>query len=339
MPDMHTKLIFDVKVSPAYAVITVSDLFASIQARMLLAPGLAAVDDGQPYEKASPNIPPLLYTPEFIPVMENAYREGQPHQYQRNLAKEDRIADSDEFRYRLDDIDKESSIQDGNTSCLATCTNSDFEDDPLKSSYTYDVEGEGGDLAPLTSCVGTRWFRAPELLYGSVNYGPEIDLWSLGCIFAELLSLEPLFPGTSDIDQLGRIFTIMGNLSEEVWPGCVHLPDYKTISFNKVEKPTGLEACLPNRSPDEILLVKKLLCYDPASRATSMELLHDKYLNEEPLPVLVSELRVPPKNSEHDEDSPGEWGDYRDFNSDSDLDDFGPVKFSRTENGFSVQFS
>nr|GMC65331.1 cyclin-dependent kinase F-1 [Ipomoea batatas] len=300
------------------------------QARMLLAPGLAAVDDGQPYGKASRNVPTPMYTPEFNPVMENAYREGQSHHYQRNVAKEDRIADSDEFRYRLDDID---SIQDGNTSCLATCTNSDFEDDPLKSSY---VEDEEGDLAPLTSCVGTRWFRAPELLYGSVNYGPEIDLWSLGCIFAELLSLEPLFPGTSDIDQLGRIFTILGNLSEEVWPGCVHLPDYKTISFNKVEKQTGLEACLPNRSPDEILLVKKLLCYDPAGRATSMELLHDKYLNEDPLPVLVSELRVPPKNSELDEDSPGEWGD---LNSDSDMDDFGPVQFSRTENGFSVQFS
>lgn len=290
------------------------------QARILLAPGLVAVDDDGDDVHPYGNPPAQLKPSEFVPV----------------------LAETDDLRYRVDDFDKESSIADGNTSCLATCSNSDFGDDPLKSSssYTYEVEGEGGGdtLAPLTSCVGTRWFRAPELLYGSINYGPEIDLWSLGCIFAELLSSEPLFPGTSDIDQLGRIFTILGDFSEEVWPGCVHLPDYKIISFNTVEKPVGLEKCLPNRSSDEIALVKKLLCYDPASRATAMELLHDKYLNEKPLPVPVSELRVPTKNSDDQEDE-DTLGDYRDCNSDSDLDYFGPVKFSKTENGFSLQFS
>ncbi|CAH9102894.1 unnamed protein product [Cuscuta epithymum] len=292
------------------------------QARMLLPPTLAAVhEDAHP-----PNGSTLAQTkpPESIAV----------------------IGDTDKLRQRLGDIDKEYSMPDGNTCCLATCTNSDLEGDYDSSkscAYIYEVEGEGGGgdiVAPLTSCVGTRWFRAPELLYGSIQYGPEIDMWSLGCIFAELLSLEPLFPGTSDIDQLGRIFSVLGDFSEEVWPGCVHLPDYNIISFNKVEKPIGLEGCLVNRSPDEILLVKKLLCYDPAGRGTAMELLlHDKYLNEEPLPVAVSELRVPPKCSDDDDDE-DPLGDYRDgFDSDSDLDDFGPVKLSTTKNGFSLQFS
>ncbi|KAL0308601.1 UNVERIFIED_CONTAM: Cyclin-dependent kinase F-1 [Sesamum radiatum] len=237
------------------------------------------------------------------------------------------------------DIDEDSATHDGGTSCLATCAASDVED-PFQQTYSYEAEeGRIDGNGPLTSCVGTRWFRAPELLYGSTNYGLEIDLWSVGCIFAELLSLEPLFPGNSDIDQLGKIFSILGNLTDEVWPGCVRLPDYKIISFGKVEKPVGLEACLPNRSPDEVLLVRKLLCFDPASRATAMELLHDKYLNEEPLPIPLSELRIPSKHGIQDEDSSVEWNDYKDFDSDSDFDYFGSSHIRTTDNGFSIRFT
>lgn len=187
--------------------------------------------------------------------------------------------------------------------------------------HTYDPDEGGEDnYGPLTSCVGTRWYRAPELLYGSTNYGIEVDLWSLGCIFAELLSLQPLFPGSSDIDQLARIFNVLGNLTEETFPGCSNLPDFKMISFCKIEKPIGLESCLPNCSPDEVPIVKKLVCFDPASRATAMELLHDKYLNEEPLPVSISELRVPSSKFAPDEDSLGDWYGYREAGSDSDFE-------------------
>ncbi|KAK4415458.1 Cyclin-dependent kinase F-1 [Sesamum alatum] len=212
------------------------------------------------------------------------------------------------------DIDEDSTTHDGAASCLATCAASDAED-PFQQTYSYEAEeGHIDGNGPLTSCVGTRWFRAPELLYGSTNYGLEIDLWSVGCIFAELLSLEPIFPGNSDIDQLGKIFSILGNLTDEVWPGCVRLPDYNIISFCKVEKPV-------------------------ASRATAMELLHDKYLNEEPLPVPLSELRIPSKHGIQDEDSSVEWNDYNDFESDSDFDDFGSSHITTTDNGFSIRFT
>ncbi|KAL9224061.1 hypothetical protein vseg_000134 [Gypsophila vaccaria] len=239
----------------------------------------------------------------------------------------------------VDDTDKESNIPDGDVSCLATCTASEVEDDLFDGSYTCEPDEAAEDnYGQLTSCVGTRWYRAPELLYGSTNYGVEIDLWSLGCIFTELLSLEPIFPGTSDIDQLARIFNVLGNLSEENFPGCSNLPDYKMITFNKIKEPTGIEGCLPGRSPDEISIVKKLLCFDPASRATAMELLHDKYLNEEPLPVPISELSVPSTRYVPDEDSPGGWNDYRETGSDSDFDEFGGVNFTKTETGFSMRF-
>ncbi|KAA8534953.1 hypothetical protein F0562_029956 [Nyssa sinensis] len=309
------------------------------QARILLEPGFVAGDDDpQPHERTTSTQAIIFQAPEVSPETDNACQEA--HRKQGAVGKEEYSRELDELRAKdsLDETDKESNIYDGDTSCLATCTTSDVED-LLKSSYSYEVEEGGNDrYGALTSCVGTRWFRAPELLFGSTNYGPEIDLWSLGCIFAELFSLEPLFPGSSDIDQMGRIFSVLGNLNEDTWPACSELPDYKTISFGKVENPIGLEACLSNRSSDEIHLVNKLLCFDPASRATAMELIHDNYLNEEPLPVPLSELRVPSAHSSQDEGSSGEWCDYRGMDSDSDFDDFGPVNVTTTDTGFSIQF-
>ncbi|KAK9142646.1 hypothetical protein Syun_012046 [Stephania yunnanensis] len=241
----------------------------------------------------------------------------------------------------VEEAEKEMNFHDGNTSCLATCTTSQLVDDALKSVYSYEEERRDDGNGGMTSCVGTRWYRALELLYGSVDYGQEIDLWSLGCIFVELLKLEPLFPGTSDIDQLCRIFDVLGNLTEDSWSGCSKLPDYGKISFGKVENPLGLEACLPNRSSDEIHLIQKLVCYDPASRATAMELLQEKYFSEEPLPIPLNELRIPFTNSRQDERSSGNWFDYKGMDSDSDFEEFARdgVVVSTTNGGFSIQFS
>ncbi|XP_047337651.1 cyclin-dependent kinase F-1 [Impatiens glandulifera] len=282
----------------------------------------------------------ILLGPSFISIEENLQPFEQPLEFNQQSENDHPTNLGKDF---LTEPDKDT--YDGNTSCLATCTTSEMEEDPFNGSYSYEsMEGGGGGgddrSGPLTSCVGTRWYRAPELLYGSTNYGPEIDLWSLGCIFAELFSLKPLFPGSSDIDQLGRIFNVLGNLNEEVWPGCKKLPDYKIISFSKVENPIGLKDSIPNRSLDEINLVKKLLCFHPAGRATAMELLIDKYLNEEPLPVPVSELRVPSTRTavEDDDDSAGEWRDYREVDSDSDFEDFN-TNITNTETGFSIRFS
>lgn len=68
----------------------------------------------------------------------------------------------------------------------------------------------GTHLELMTNQICTRWYRAPELIYGTRNYGPEIDMWSVGCIFAELLMRKPLFPGQSDIDQISKIVGICG---------------------------------------------------------------------------------------------------------------------------------
>lgn len=279
---------------------------------------------------------------EVTPETESSYRgHTGPQQEHGAMSKEEeylRVLDG----VKAKDFDKETNVYDGVTSCLATCTTSDIdEDDLFKSSYSYDAEEVRDDNRHgcLTSCVGTRWFRAPELLYGSTDYGLEIDLWSLGCIFAELFTLEPLFPGSADIDQLSRIISVLGNLTEEVWPGCAKLPDYRIISFNEVENPIGLQACLLNCSPTEVSLVERLARYDPASRVTAMELLQDKYFSEEPLPVPLSELNVPLTKNGQDEDSPGGWREYNEMSSDSDFDGFGSATVTTTSAGFSIQFS
>lgn len=310
------------------------------QARILLEPGfVASVEGFQPDDSnAAAQGQPSTLQPEVI--INDSSEEACTSEEQGIKSKEEMFRHLFEQKAKAaatDDTDKDSNILDGDNSCLATCTASEVEDDILKGSYTYEPDGGENQYGPLTSCVGTRWFRAPELLYGSTNYGVEIDLWSLGCIFAELFSLEPLFPGTSDIDQLARIFNVLGNLTEENFPGCSNLPDYKIISFNNIEKPAGIDSCLPNRSPDEILIVQKLLCFDPASRATAMELLQDKYLTEDPLPVPISELRVPLTKCDPDEDSAGNWFDYRGTGSDSDFDEYG-VNFRKTDSGFSIRF-
>lgn len=253
------------------------------------------------------------------------------------LTAADYLHELDQLRAKSSDVDK-MSLQDGDASCLATCSTGDIEDDPFQGSYSYDVEGTDEDSGAFTSYVGTRWFKAPELLYGSTNYGLEIDLWSLGCILAELLKLEPLFPGISDIDQISRIINVLGDITEETFPGCSNLTDYNKIFFSKVEKPTGLEACLPNRSPTEVSIIKQLICYDTTKRASAADLLNHRYFTEEPLPAPIEGLQVPASKDEDDDSSMEEWGNYRDGVSDSDFDEFGSMDVTKTDKGFNIRF-
>ncbi|PRQ46634.1 putative protein-serine/threonine kinase CMGC-CDK-CCRK family [Rosa chinensis] len=306
------------------------------QARILLEPGYAPDDENrEAYEQSSQSQANAIQPPEAIPVEDNSFQEGYRIR-DGSMSKEEYFRVLDEVKAK--DFDKDTNFPDGDTSCLATCTASDVDEEVFKASYSYEPEDGGDDRVGMTSCVGTRWFRAPELLYGSVDYGLEVDLWSLGCIFAELFTLQPLFPGNSDIDQLSRIISVLGNPTEEIWPECDKLPDYKTISFNKVENPIGIGTCLPSRSPGEVAMVSRLVCYDPARRATAMELLQDKYFNEEPLPVPLSELHVPLEKSGPDEVSGG-WRDYNDVGSDSDFDEFANAEITATKTGSFVQFS
>ncbi|XP_029067507.1 cyclin-dependent kinase 3 isoform X2 [Monodon monoceros] len=106
----------------------------------------------------------------------------------------------------------------------------------------------GVPLRSYTHEVVTLWYRAPEILLGSRFYSTAVDVWSIGCIFAEMVTRKALFPGDSEIDQLFRIFRTLGTPNEAMWPGVTQLPDYKG-SFPKWTR-KGLEEIVPHLEPE-----------------------------------------------------------------------------------------
>jgi serine/threonine protein kinase len=75
--------------------------------------------------------------------------------------------------------------------------------------------------------VVTLWYRAPDVLMGSRKYSTPVDIWSVGCIFAEMVNGRPLFPGSSESDQLMKIFKTLGTPNKKIWPTVGDLPEYK----------------------------------------------------------------------------------------------------------------
>ncbi|XP_045605913.2 cyclin-dependent kinase 20 isoform X2 [Procambarus clarkii] len=146
---------------------------------------------------------------------------------------------------------------------------------------------------PYSHQVATRWYRAPELLYGARHYDEGVDLWAVGCIFGEMLNNSPVFPGESDIDQLCVVLQILGTPSEATWPGLSDLPDYKKITFPE-SKPIPLEQVLPDAPPDAMDLVKKFLIYSSSKRISARKALLHQYFFTAPVAAPLSQMPVPP---------------------------------------------
>lgn len=141
----------------------------------------------------------------------------------------------------------------------------------------------------------TRHYRAPELLYGSDLYGPSVDIWSIGCIFAELMLRVPYFAGDNELDQLGKIFSALGTPTEEKWPGMKSLPKY--IEYETCIE-TPFKTLFSAASDDAIDLLSKFLKFDPSQRISASEALQHKYFTSEPLPTPKQNLVLPTKRSE-----------------------------------------
>jgi len=135
----------------------------------------------------------------------------------------------------------------------------------------------------LTQMVVTLWYRAPELLMGETVYSWPVDIWSAGCIFAELLSGKPLFPGKSEPDQIHKIFSLLGQPNERCWPGFAQLPHAAKIA--PVNNYYNLLAnAYPQLSKNGLDLLKSLLAYDPKRRPTAAEAWDHPFFAEAPLP-------------------------------------------------------
>ncbi|XP_004684551.1 PREDICTED: cyclin-dependent kinase 20 isoform X1 [Condylura cristata] len=143
-----------------------------------------------------------------------------------------------------------------------------------------------------THQVATRWYRAPELLYGARQYDQGVDLWAVGCILGELLNGSPLFPGENDIEQLCCVLRILGTPSPQIWPEITELPDYNKISF-KEQAPVPLDEVLPDASPQALDLLGQFLLYPPRRRIAASQALLHQYFFTAPLPAHPSELPIP----------------------------------------------
>lgn len=120
----------------------------------------------------------------------------------------------------------------------------------------------------LTNEVGTRWYKSPELLYGSRIYDSSLDIWSAGCIILEMLQNKPLFCGETDIDQLCKIFNILGTIHLSNYEDVQYLPDFNKIVFNKINA-KNLNQIWPNLSKQIIDLVQLCLKLNPDQRISA----------------------------------------------------------------------
>jgi len=138
-------------------------------------------------------------------------------------------------------------------------------------------------LGVYTQPVVTLWYRAPELLLGVHKYSWAIDMWSVGCIFAELLRKDPLMKGKSDIDQIDKIFQMLGTPTEDTWPGWNNLLVAKKVKWKryagKVKNEMGVIA---GEAGFDLLM--RFLTYDPEKRITAKEAKEHRYFKEHPLP-------------------------------------------------------
>lgn len=142
-----------------------------------------------------------------------------------------------------------------------------------------DPVGVGG----MTQLVVTLWYRAPEILLGAKTYSTAVDMWSVGCIFAELLLSEPLFQAKGEIEMISMIFKLLGPPTQHSWPDYQDLPLTKTLSLPSPQ-PHQFRQKFPHLTASGLDLLMSLLSYDPENRDSATSALEHPYFTESPLP-------------------------------------------------------
>lgn len=135
----------------------------------------------------------------------------------------------------------------------------------------------------LTDYVATRWYRAPEILLGSTQYGKGVDMWAVGCILGEMLLGKPLFPGSSTVNQLEKVIELTGPPSQEAVTNMAS-PFAATMVNDVCKQPTlrkvDIRTLIQGVAPEAYKLLEKCLNFDPKMRCTAEEALADPYVKE-----------------------------------------------------------
>ncbi|KAL6571568.1 hypothetical protein OROHE_003211 [Orobanche hederae] len=151
---------------------------------------------------------------------------------------------------------------------------------------------------PMTSRVVTLWYRPPELLLGATEYGVGIDLWSAGCILAELFAGKPIMTGRTEVEQLHRIFKLCGSPSEEYWRKS-KLP-HATIFKPQQSYKRCIKETFRDFPPSSLPLIDTLLAIDPSERLTATAALNSEFFTTKPYPCDPSSLPKYPPSKEMD---------------------------------------
>lgn len=140
----------------------------------------------------------------------------------------------------------------------------------------------------LTALVVTLWYRSPELLLSTPTYNNAVDMWSLGCIFGELLTNTPLLQGKNEVEQLSKIFDLCGIPTEATWPGFRRLPNAKSLRLPINPGPQNpaakIRAKFPFLTASGTTLLASLLSLNPADRPEAKDVLTHPYFKEDPRP-------------------------------------------------------
>ena len=144
-------------------------------------------------------------------------------------------------------------------------------------------------LKALTQMVVTLWYRAPELLFGEAVYGPAVDIWSVGCIFGELLKKEAMMQGQGELDQINKIFQLLGVPDDDNWPNFHSLPSARIFRWRTKKDGPTLATTFPVNTftggqtyldPTGFDLLGKLVALDPSKRISAGEALKHAYFRE-----------------------------------------------------------
>lgn len=140
------------------------------------------------------------------------------------------------------------------------------------------ARGFGIPMSNYSHEVVTLWYRAPDVLLGSRRYSTPIDLWSAGCIFAEMATGRPLFPGGNTQDQLLHIFQVLGTPTEADFPSIAELPDWDP-NF-PVYEAQDIREVVPGLPDEGYDLLMKMLQYDPSKRCTAEQAMKHPYFED-----------------------------------------------------------
>lgn len=162
------------------------------------------------------------------------------------------------------DIKPQNLLLDPESGILKLC---DF------GSAKHLVRGE-----PNVSYICSRYYRAPELIFGATDYTTNIDVWSAGCVFAELMLGQPIFPGDSGVDQLVEIIKVLGTPTREQIKEMN--PNYTEFKFPQIKAHPWQKVFRARTSPEAIDLVSRLLEYTPSARITPLQACAHTYFDE-----------------------------------------------------------